>query len=291
MLFGMAIALLGALLSPNAYAWGHLLSLSQGAAGATLTSTSLKTHTIHFCISGDFGDTAIDATSIEGQVRLVIGLWLQPVRELIGDDVSIDRVDCEDKRLNLKVTFGVDTRLDKPAITFARFDGGRHYEEIFIRTNYRIVVPGQSYPLADFAWIVKRFNPHTGHAFTMPELLDYAEQHRLSSFDVGRMAGVNGLVSFNSSFNILLHEIGHAFGLCDMYLPAMTESCDMNHVSHPINAYSSIMREGGQLSLQQDDRDGVKSLFERYISLNRKPKKGSGAMRAAYDLRQEVATE
>ena len=81
---------------------------------------------------------------------------------------------------------------------------------------------------------------------------------------------VNGLVSFNSSFNILLHEMGHAFGLCDMYQPALSESCDMNHVSNPINASGSVMREGGQLHLEQDDRDGVKSLFVRYREMYRK---------------------
>ena len=85
--------------------------------------------------------------------------------------------------------------------------------------------------------------------------------------------GINGLVAFNSSFVILLHEMGHAFGLCDMYGLQLSEKCDKDHVSRPAIGSGGVMREGGQLSLQQDDRDGVRSLFERYIVLHQKGKK------------------
>jgi hypothetical protein len=258
------------LFSSNAYCWGHLLSISQGLAAATLTSATLKSHTINFCVWTAAQGAVIDPASIETQARLVIKMWLQPARAYIGADVTINRVSCDDKGLNLKITLGTDNRLDKAATTYSRSDGHHQYEEIVIRLNYRTVVLHQSYPIVDFGWIVKRFNPHTGHSYNLTELIDYAAQHRLSSFDVARLARVNGLVSFNSSFNILLHEMGHAFGLCDMYQPAMSESCDMNHVSNPINVSDSVMREGGQLNLEQDDRDGVSSLFMRYQKMYQK---------------------
>ena len=268
--FSVGIALAGALFPSNAYCWGHLLSISQGLAAATLTSASLKRHTINFCVSSAPEGAPIDPVSIEKQVRLIITMWLQPALEIIGSDVLINHVSCDDKRLNLKIKIGADNRSEKAASTYAKMDGAHQYEEILIRTNYRTLVLGQSYPIADFAWIVKRFNASTGNNYSEQQFLGYAEQHRLDAFGVGREARVNGLVSFNSSFNILLHEMGHAFGLCDMYQPALSESCDMNHVSNPINESDSVMREGGQMHLEQDDRDGVKSLFVRYRAMYRR---------------------
>jgi hypothetical protein len=263
-------ALVGALFASTAYCWGHELSIARGRAEATLTSAVLKSHTITFCVRTTSKENTIDDTSIDGQVRLVITMWLQPALEIIGHDVLINRVSCDDKKLNLKVTIGVDNRSEAAASTYAQIDGAHQYEEIIIRTNYRTVVLGQSYPIADFAGIVKGFNASTGNNYSNEEFLAYAEHHRLDAFGVGREAHVNGLVSFNSSFNILLHEMGHAFGLCDMYQPAMSESCDMRHVSMPINSSDSLMREGGQMNLEQDDRDGVKSLFVRYREMYRK---------------------
>jgi hypothetical protein len=268
--YRVSIALAGALFASNAYCWGHELSIAQGRAPATLTSASLKKHAILFCVSADSEDAPLDPASIEKQVRLVITMWLQPALEVIGSDVLINRVSCDDKQVNLKVTIGADNRSEKAASTYTQMDGAHQYEEIIIRTNYRTLVLGQSYPIADFAWIVKGFNASTGNNYSEEEFLSYAEHHRLDAFGVGREAHVNELVSFNSSFNILLHEMGHAFGLCDMYQPALSESCDMNHVSNPIQPSGSLMMEGGQMHLEQDDRDGIKSLFVRYREMYRK---------------------
>ncbi|MEZ4704837.1 MAG: hypothetical protein R3A11_06585 [Bdellovibrionota bacterium] len=75
------------------------------------------------------------------------------------------------------------------------------------------------------------------------------------------------MASQNNFISTYLHEIGHAFGLCDQYTPDPEHeiqgyrNCDPNAMTrHRFEL--SVMNEGG--SLHADDIEGLIALFDRY---------------------------
>ena len=65
------------------------------------------------------------------------------------------------------------------------------------------------------------------------------------------------------SLPVIVHEVGHIWGLCDQY--AGVDNCNPQH-SSPVKDESSIMAASGQLSklyLTRDDRIGIRKLARR----------------------------
>ena len=76
-------------------------------------------------------------------------------------------------------------------------------------------------------------------------------------------------VAYNSTYPLLIHELGHSFGLCDTYenSPEMAVSnCSDVHASASSAADQpfSIMQSWRVFYLTPDDRDGIVALFQRF---------------------------
>ena len=69
---------------------------------------------------------------------------------------------------------------------------------------------------------------------------------------------------YNNSFTFMLHEFGHAFGLCDTYVGS--NNCDPNYSSPTDIAEQppSVMRCDDPIYLYPDDIEGIRQLFKRF---------------------------
>jgi hypothetical protein len=64
---------------------------------------------------------------------------------------------------------------------------------------------------------------------------------------------------YKFAYLTLLHEIGHTFGLCDMY-NSQVHQCDPNLMSE--DRPDSVMKVSNKFYLTDDDKAGIRKAFE-----------------------------
>jgi hypothetical protein len=201
------------------------------------------------CLRNDSPER-FSSDSVRSQVEAVLKLWL----DAAGESAIVRWSACGTSEVDLAVNI-VDT--DEPYIAYADFEevGERTLSSITFNTAFESDPPEREVS-ADFVSLLPAgssfpdvFALITGTPTTIG---DFAAAHQLTYMQV-----------FLSSLPTLLHEMGHAFGLCDLYQPEV-RYCDKDHRT-PVSG-SSMMRDtnGDSFNLAQDDIDGIRAVFRFY---------------------------
>lgn len=254
-------------------AWGHLRDIDVEPRDARhLSFIVLARHEIDFCIAIDPGEREnYSAASLEAQTRMALDLWLAPVRPVVGE-VAVRRLQCDDAQLNLKVDLGPDA--DNPHLSGHAFmqsdaagDPAPAYEVVKLNTRYTSASDGAKSSLNDFAQVAHKVQ---GGRWSLEALMKRISlETPMTVGEFSEWARIPYGVAFNSTYPLILHELGHSFGLCDTYQnssDAGISNCSDEHasVSSAERQPFSIMQSWRVFYLTPDDRDGIRALFRRF---------------------------
>lgn len=256
-------------------AWGHLKDIDASPRDLNhLSVVVLSNHKINFCVEIADGDRAnYSDTSIEAQTRMALSLWLSPVQSVTGD-VSIQRVTCRNDDLNLMIDIGPDP--ENPHVMghagfISNWSGGhehvRNYEVVKLNTHYTSALDDTPQPLNDFEAVTQKVQ---GGRWTLQEMMNkISVDTPMTIRDFSIWAHVPYGAVYGSTYSLIIHELGHSFGLCDTY-----ENSPENGPSNCSNAHAStssaetqpfsVMQSWRLFYLTPDDRDGIIDLFDRF---------------------------
>ena len=216
---------------------------------------------INYCIEIDLhAGPGFEEESLNIQTEAALQAWLNPVQEkdLIGN-VQLNRVACQPGQFDLKVAIGPDreyARLGAYQLETQQF--GHRFTLIRINTLYRT----KSYTqISDFKGLL-----NIQKQMDLVQTLDHLSLIQgYSVYDFAEENKVAYVPLFWSTYRILLHELGHSFGLCDTTAAKAKEFCDPNYLT-PVYE-NTVMSDSNYLSLTKDDEEGIVELFRRFLPL------------------------
>lgn len=242
----------------QALAWGHQLDLRDPKLRpAYLAPIALLAHEIRFCVSIDPSVASqFDSDSIHTQTQAVLQAWLNPAQQVRAvSSVTLRAVDCKLNRFDLKVVLGPDQKYPQLGSYHDIFtDGARNYSVIHINTEYRTPT---KIAIVDYKSLM-RLESHDELVASLDRL---AQNQGFSSIDFAKYAGLEHDPVFWSTFRILLHEVGHAFGLCDTLSSLSKTDCDPDFLTSI--SRQTVMSDSTYMSLTKDDEIGIVALFQR----------------------------
>jgi hypothetical protein len=240
----------------NALSYGALESVWGRWGESHLLFPAYQTGEIRYCL--EIGDTRrFPENSISLQVESVLKQWLNAVPEgaqTLAATVRILKVDCKSEGINLEVKIAPD--LERKYSTLSAYQQvdrtQRHY---FSRV---IVNPG----------ILADKTQYRDAVSLLPNSEDKPEQFiqfiESGHYEVDQLAALSGISRsqiHRTTYRVLLHEIGHAFGLCDTYDDGVA-SCDAVVNSHVHG--DSVMKISTQFYLTTEDIEGIREIASLY---------------------------
>lgn len=255
-----AIAVL--LLAPSlSFAWGHLYALGSEYVQANIIYNVLRTSEIHYCV--EILEPGFGQRSIEEQVDHALQVWLKPLqkKKLIGK-VKTQAVSCNSPDFILKISIGKESEYQyrqHAAYQIPQKEGSHYYSLIRLNTDFRFKDPygkGRNYAWVDFGDL------NLGGMTAMKRLV-WAEKKRsiLQTRDLADYGQEDSFRIDISTYRVLVHEIGHSFGLCDMYQSELGGNCDPAFTSFDGN--SAIMMSNEMLLPTADDQTGLIEVAKR----------------------------
>ncbi len=273
----------------RAMAWGELHLLSTKWRQAFLEYPAIKYHRINFCIElnlptdrngNEINRGHFSVKSISEQTKMALTLWLNAADgHGLNGHVKIRRLPfCAGFNVNLKIIIGPSDRWW--AITNYEHNEFGYHAQTYINTNsvhsFQWNSELMQIPTYDFQYLVHKYLP----GMTLPVAMDYAYAKKMDLYAFGSWANAPAPIFGYSSYPTLIHEMGHAFGLCDTGGYPSAYDCDPKHVSvpSPLEQPVSVMNDGEDeyFYLKSDDIAGVRDAFSRYSwltkSANKRPK-------------------
>ena len=251
-----------ALVAPTkVLAWGHLKDMATLWGPSHLIQKVLAQPRISYCI--EMMDPNYSEESIDTQVKMALHLWLKPLEDDGLSPVQLTREDCSQNQFDLKIAVGPDALHPNIGSYEQQLnDRGRHYSFIQFNTSYVYTDPNtkNNYPKIDFQKIVP-----SGQS--LPDFLNSISiEQPTTPYLLSAQLGLDYIEVYEGSYRSFLHEMGHAFGLCDLYLPANQTNCDSQHLSTPLDQAQpeSLMNSSEFYYLTNDDVAGIRSLAERF---------------------------
>ena len=260
-------------LSSNAMAWGILASSEDPASavgGARLAHAVLVKKQIRYCI-GNYDPKEYDTVSISIQVEAALSLWLAAANYRLSD-VPVIKEPCGSDPSELRIIISPNNPNSGQygASTAVWLIGQSYHPQIDFDANYQFVSSnGTNAPIFDFKDFVGDLAQSLGRLnFGIMQAVRYVSfENHLGSADVARLVDTAPDVIFHSTYSVLIHEMGHAFGLCDTYVGS-------NHCAPgwppPEDQPDSVMKGNGDFFLSPDDIAGIRGLFDHYRRLMQK---------------------
>ncbi len=255
----------------RAHAWGMLPDLNAKWRPSYLIYPVLRHHWVNYCISlkptKDANGNVINpghfsASSIGEQTRFALGLWLKAVHDLTGP-VAVRQVECDDNNLNLEVSIGPS---DRHFVMSNAENYFGYFYHVYINTKYSGYFKWNSQfynvRINDFQYLVDKYLP----GLSLEYVMAHADMEKMGQESLAKWANVSTPYVHFSSYPALIHEFGHAFGLCDTDDNPQDYDCDPNHVSvaSPVDQPLSVMASDGYFYLAPDDIAGVRAVFHRF---------------------------
>ena len=250
----LLFALLVALSPSPTLAWGFLpdIDAPEGVEmrASYLPHAVITEGEVTVCLRNERPDRFSDQ-SIRMQVEAVLGLWL----DAAGESASVHWSTC--RRSDVDLVVNIVDMDDEPYIAYAAFEeiGERTLSSITFNTAFESDPPEREVSV-DFVTLLPK-----GSQF--PEVF---KRITGAPTTIGHFAVINNLSYmqvFLSSLPTLLHEMGHAFGLCDLYGNEI-EYCDQKHFTPVTGSSMMLDTNGDSFNLAQDDVDGIRALFSFY---------------------------
>ena len=273
----------------RAMAWGELHLLNTKWRQAFLEYPAIKYHRINFCIElnlptdrngNEINRGHFSVKSISEQTKMALTLWLNAADgHGLNGHVKIRRLPfCAGFNVNLKIIIGPSDR-QRPFTNYEHNEFG-YLTQVYISTNSTYSFQWNSehmqIPTYDFQYLIHKYLP----GMTLFRVMEHANAKKLDLYAFGSWANAPAPIFGYSSYAALIHEIGHAYGLCDSGGGPRYYNCDPRHVSvaNPLDQPLSVMNDVNDtyFYLKSDDIAGVRDAFSRYSwltkSANQRPK-------------------
>jgi hypothetical protein len=216
----------------------------------------VRTHTIRYCLTIDPADRPrFSFDGLRFQVEWALTNWLIPLSSFgVFSEVRLQNVSCSDETYNLRVEVGPETEFaDLGAYQLE----GNHGAHFFSRVKLNSRFLWHNVPIQDFSGL---FNGSDWKNYLRSSLR--RTEWSLSDFSLYVHADYDTL--FWSTAKLLLHEVGHSFGLCDTIATQRAINCDPAYLTESSN--HSVMSDSTYMSLTKDDREGIRALFRRFMN-------------------------
>jgi len=239
--------------SLNCFAWGLLNNLrNEDIRRSTLYFKALNNKRIRYCV--DIADrSAFKPKLIDVELRTALGIWL----EAFELSPILEKVSCSNP-MDLVVEIGPEVRYKNVGSYHAALIRKEHLTRyIKLNTDMEHTYDGKTSKIVDFA----SFYPAQTD---LKSNLKGVSENRESVISLSAKISEPPIVVYWSTYRILIHELGHAFGLCDTKEneTAFAE-CDKawkSEIQPP-----SVMRETSYFYLLPDDVKGV-NMVKQYLS-------------------------
>jgi hypothetical protein len=254
--------ILSLMIGAQASAWGHFAWLPKDPNLNTyLIFRTLQEKVVNYCVAST-DPSQFSEESLDVQTQMALSVWLRAIENYRHVHVSIQRVSCSSPSLNLRVT--------------AKRGEVNDYQGV----GSMFVVPWEHGPVVNIALSTDFVKKTALGAF---RLLDFgglyggtptnlrAELKKIS-FDhpqtaTSMVSQFGGKYSANqiamNSYSVLIHEMGHAFGLCDTLDDMIEKSCDKVYRS-ATPSQTGVMYQPGPFFITGDDLAGLLALYDRY---------------------------
>ncbi len=283
---GLVAVFAGAWAGP-ALAWGHLPEFGVASQSPTLVLDVVERGRIRFCVENK-DDRYVDG-DLEILVEASLRVWLTEIEDLVGRDIAVER-ECAISMVDLMVVFGdvaggsngegpADFAYRAPLtrganrfslVAFNTVDtnaaGGN---ELVFMSALDFLGETASLDQADkleFLRLISTDAPNRflGRRFaTMERVFGRVGEKAGFEVDTGPAVAERLGITDNPAdlFPVMIHEFGHAFGLCDMRPIPYEIRCNRQWRTELTD--SSVMAFGGYV-LRPDDIEGIRSIFERF---------------------------
>jgi predicted Zn-dependent protease with MMP-like domain len=253
----------------HALASGQLVDLGSRQGRGHLVFRVLARHEIDYCIRiADADKSGFADGSIDEQTKMALSLWLAAAEEVVKGQVTVKRLGCDSPNVDLIVAVEASSKFpDLESFQQLVCNEKKCFSRIILNTAYRDPKITASPAMQDFGLLAGEADASQ----SLVQLMTAGSVRRMSVYDFGLQEKVAGDKIAGSTYPLLIHELGHAFGLCDTYAidDTFTKRCDPLFTTTQTSNEQphSVMKDGGgYLYLTPDDEDGVRKLFVRFSS-------------------------
>lgn len=242
-----------AFLSPTtANAWGHLDFIGTDWGKSTLTYALTHRKQIRYCVSIS-DPRRFPPAHISNQVKQALGVWLHGTGY---SSALVLEVPCKQKEADLEVQIGPEREFTQMSgYQVPQMDGNRYYSLVKLNADYKYMEETKEYRVVDFAQMIPM---RTLSSKVMDEV---SLKTKMNVGDFSSKYNVHYQRAYLNTYKMLLHEIGHSFGLCDTE-ETLFKFCDTKFKTQ--DRPPAIMNQADVFYLTKDDKAGIESLFERY---------------------------
>jgi hypothetical protein len=255
----------------RASAWGFMSDINRPVGVNHLVHKVRRNHEIRFCLLNEDPNEFQD-WSIAEQIRKALELWKKAFIDLSGD-FSVTQLDCRNPNIDLKIHIhrADQIYLGLPARATMHHRGALAFAYIELNTAFEITSSdGLRYRVWDFGSL---FSGQRQALIAAMESISFSNPRSVFTYvlDGNRRMGNLPLTSYPqklhlSSYAQIIHELGHAFGLCDTYQNGY-ETCDPHFLTAPTASGQpdSVMKSANDyFYLTRDDVNGIRALFETF---------------------------
>lgn len=249
--------LVAASLSSTAFAWGYLELFTSFHGRGYLVTPVRERNEVRYCLYIDPAYAQkFDRKSMNVQITGAFQEWMRPVveKKLLMAEPTITEVDCSSVDIDLKISVSQPHDRTSPGAFQDIINvAGRPVSLIKID-------PVFTYEGDSFVDTMSLLSDRTLEGLKQ-ELKRYGRKEGYPLYVFQKRVGTTFNQAHWSTFRVLLHEFGHALGLCDTQ-EGRRELCDMKFTTPQISG--SVMSDSAYLSLTDDDKKGILKAFELY---------------------------
>lgn len=252
--------LLTFLSTQTAGAWGHSSDLNQAWKAAHLIFPALEQQEIRYCIQNEAPER-FSTTQLDLELNTALNVWLAPLSlRLGGRSVRVRLIPCSSPDLNLKVTVGPESEYPElGAYQIPVIEETRIYSLVKLNSEFIYERENKTYQIVPLS----SFLPSDAHLRDTLEKISFSHPETVENF--AQKVGFPYRAVFWSSYRVLVHELGHSFGLCDTYEPQFDRCApDFRSSASPEGQPESVMKTSDFFYLTEDDLAGLEALLERY---------------------------
>lgn len=237
-----------------AFGWGHLDFVGGDWGKSTLTYALVNRKAISYCVKSDV-PKSFPPKNLSEQVAQALLLWVHASGKY--KNAKIKEVSCY-ANPDLVAQVGPESDFtEMSGYHVPQIENGRFYSLVKLNSEYTYTEDKRRYRVVDFASMIPVSIP------PQKVMEEVSERKPMSVGDFSGKYRVHYQRVYLSSYKMLLHEIGHAFGLCDTE-DSLSKYCDVKFrtkVHQP-----AIMKNADFFYLTEDDKAGLAALIKRFES-------------------------